>query len=52
MMACMPQTAEAQDLAHSTGALLAVACQGGGERPLETSRSLSLDLSCGVRICG
>ena len=27
----------------TAGALLAVACQGGGERPLETSAGLSLD---------
>ena len=27
----------------TAGALLAVACQGGGERPLETSPGLSLD---------
>ena len=27
----------------TAGALLAVACQGGGDRPLETSAGLSLD---------
>ena len=35
--------ADAQDLAHGRSSSGAVACQGGGERPLETSAGLSLD---------
>ena len=49
-MAPGPSTRVAAVLAPPTpriwltaGALLAVACQGGGERPLETSAGLSLD---------